>query len=509
MRDLIKKILKEEIEGGLQQIVDEIIDEVKNSYPNIQLNYSIKNNRLNFTVDTTDNTANGFIYDKVRQIIWNKTNSNENVGGVSINPSKSLIDKFANTDYIKKILPIIEKNKLNLKHFFTWFDGEKNPYLDLIIDNIEKVNNDELKEQISEFIQSKTDVPLKIDFDIKNTNSISINIYPQLSFDDFMSCRYNRWIVNPNNPKLLEGQILDLIRSNQSFKSDFNYHVFYNIFWPREIGSYIVDKNEELRELLPDILNRDTTVAIDYGVCPDRPSFLIGRNNDGPFNQFLNDRKKVNKAIKQLYPNTKEVITTHSYWDVKGMYSPDDKKYWSKEKLFNFFVDKAKNVYGDIYDYSIDKFQDLDSLTEVFCKQHQRWFDVLPNEHIGGKRCPFDNESKGESMVRVYLEKNNVSFKQYHKLKGCFSEINGKCILLTFDFYLPEQNAVIEYDGEQHYKPVERFGGEQTYKRQLILDNIKNVFCNNTGIKMIRIPYTVKKPKDIERLLNSELDYIK
>ena len=33
------------------------------------------------------------------------------------------------------------------------------------------------------------------------------------------------------------------------------------------------------------------------------------------------------------------------------------------------------------------------------------------------------------------------------ELKGCFSEINGRCILLTFDFYLPELNVVIEYDG--------------------------------------------------------------
>jgi very-short-patch-repair endonuclease len=57
------------------------------------------------------------------------------------------------------------------------------------------------------------------------------------------------------------------------------------------------------------------------------------------------------------------------------------------------------------------------------------------------------------------------------------------------DFYLPDYNAVIEYDGIQHYQPIETFGGEKAFKSTKIRDEIKNTYCRENGIKMIRISY--------------------
>ena len=504
MKDLIKKLLKEQLDNQIQNLVDDILKRIKELYPNIKVNYSFGNNgRLNFTIDTLDNSVNGVLYNNIRHLIWDKT-GNQNIL-VSINPSKNLINKFENTQYIKNILPILKREKLNVKNYFIDFDGKKNPYLDLVIKNVKNIEKGGIEKKITEFIKSKTDVPLKIEFISQGPNSISINIFPQLSLDDFLNCKYKKWFSNPSNPKLLENEILNIIRSNQYFSGEQYYHVFYKIIWPRDIGSFIVDKNKELRDLLPNTFNRDTSVAIDYGVCPDKPTFLIGRSSDGPFNQVVNDRKKANKIIKQYYPQAKERLTLSNNWDVKSMYSIDDKTYWNKEKLFNFFVDKVKNTYGDIYEYDIDKFKDLDSPVEVFCKQHQRWFEVLPNEHIDGKRCPFDNESKGESMVRVFLEKRGINLKQYHRIKECFSEVNGKCYTLPFDFFLPDLNILIEYDGEQHYRPVDIWGGEEGFKRQQVLDNIKNKFAEHKGIKLIRIPYTIKKENQLSEYLTNDV----
>jgi len=60
---------------------------------------------------------------------------------------------------------------------------------------------------------------------------------------------------------------------------------------------------------------------------------------------------------------------------------------------------------------------------------------------------------------------------------------------LQFDFYLPERNACIEYDGKQHYEPVDYFGGEKAFRLSLIRDGIKTAYCKEKGIPLLRIPY--------------------
>jgi very-short-patch-repair endonuclease len=115
-----------------------------------------------------------------------------------------------------------------------------------------------------------------------------------------------------------------------------------------------------------------------------------------------------------------------------------------------------------------------------------------------------DSESSGEKIVRIFLEDNKIKFKQYHKMKGCFSEKNGKCYLLTFDFFIPSKNLVIEYDGGQHFAPVSKFGGQETFERTVMLDGIKNKFCEDNGIKMLRIPYT-KKKNEVYQILKKAL----
>jgi hypothetical protein len=116
-----------------------------------------------------------------------------------------------------------------------------------------------------------------------------------------------------------------------------------------------------------------------------------------------------------------------------------------------------------------------------------------------------DSESKGEKLVRIFLETKGVNFTQYYRIKECFSELNGKCYTLPFDFFIPETKVLIEYDGEQHFRPVEKFGGEKTYQRQVKLDLIKNEFSNMNGFKLIRIPYTVKNENQLKNYLPDDV----
>lgn len=131
-------------------------------------------------------------------------------------------------------------------------------------------------------------------------------------------------------------------------------------------------------------------------------------------------------------------------------------------------------------------------------KDGYEWMAATSNV-LFGCGCPQCKESKGERIVRQWLERNKVIYKSQYKFPDC----KDKCAL-PFDFYLPEYNTCIEYDGGQHFFPV-NFSGEgaeyteQQFKTTQYHDQIKNQYCADNGITLLRIPYF----KNIEEELNN------
>lgn len=109
--------------------------------------------------------------------------------------------------------------------------------------------------------------------------------------------------------------------------------------------------------------------------------------------------------------------------------------------------------------------------------------------------------SKGEDKIKQILTNLNINFIRQYTFDDCISDKNAK---LRFDFYLPDYNLCIEYDGEQHFHPTNYFGGEETFQRRMELDKVKNEYCRNNNIHLIRIPYTNFKDID-ENYINSLL----
>ena len=99
---------------------------------------------------------------------------------------------------------------------------------------------------------------------------------------------------------------------------------------------------------------------------------------------------------------------------------------------------------------------------------------------------------------------NNIDFKFQKKFDGC----KGIRRKLPFDFYLTEYNICIEFDGRQHHKPV-KFNGmdlkraTEIFEKTKINDNIKNLYCKDNDIKLLRIPYWEKD--NIEDILKSNI----
>ncbi len=86
-----------------------------------------------------------------------------------------------------------------------------------------------------------------------------------------------------------------------------------------------------------------------------------------------------------------------------------------------------------------------------------------------------------------------IQFVKEKKFEDCKnSKVGRYCRRLPFDFYLPDYNLLIEYDGEQHFKPVDIWGGEEGFARQQILDGIKNKFAADHKIKLIRMIICIK-----------------
>ena len=131
------------------------------------------------------------------------------------------------------------------------------------------------------------------------------------------------------------------------------------------------------------------------------------------------------------------------------------------------------------------------------CRKCGKEYEVIPSQLISETRRKGNNPcecwkrtSKGVLRIQQLLEENEIHYIQEYKFKGCVSPKGNP---LKFDFYLPEYNIVIEYDGEQHFYPT-TFGGnksgEERLKENQEYDNIKNEYCKENGIQLIRIPYT-------------------
>lgn len=93
--------------------------------------------------------------------------------------------------------------------------------------------------------------------------------------------------------------------------------------------------------------------------------------------------------------------------------------------------------------------------------------------------------SSGEYAVKGILDDMGIQYEREMRFVDC-KDIRP----LPFDFYLPQHIAAIEYDGEQHFKAVSTWGGQEALEKQQLHDGIKTAYCANNNIRLLRIKYT-------------------
>ena len=166
-----------------------------------------------------------------------------------------------------------------------------------------------------------------------------------------------------------------------------------------------------------------------------------------------------------------------------------------KKKTTDEFIKESVLIHGDKYDYSMVEYFNNKTKVKIICPTHGEFYQA-PKEHLKGHGCKgCSNFSKGEEMIEKILKEERIDFIREHRFDDCVS-ING--VKLPFDFYAPDLNLLIEYDGRQHFEPVSVFGGEESFKTLKINDELRNKWCSDKGIKLIRISYK----ENFDKLIN-------
>lgn len=119
------------------------------------------------------------------------------------------------------------------------------------------------------------------------------------------------------------------------------------------------------------------------------------------------------------------------------------------------------------------------------------------------RQCANHSFSTGENIIAEYLTNDYINFIPQYSFNDCIG-VKGKKLEFDFAIFNDSQlDMLIEYDGEQHFEVIEYWGGEEGLKYRQQNDAIKNKYCNDNDIKLLRIPYWEKD--NILNILSNEI----
>ena len=145
------------------------------------------------------------------------------------------------------------------------------------------------------------------------------------------------------------------------------------------------------------------------------------------------------------------------------------------------------------------QYVNTDTKIEFRCiKKRHGSFQSTPHSILRGNGCPICRMSSGERKILFWLRDNSIEHKYQWRVNKHVG--NGQFI---YDFFLPKLKTLIEFDGRQHFEPVEAWGGEKGLAKTRRNDKLKNEYAILKGLNLIRIKYT--EFEDLEEILSDLL----
>lgn len=178
-------------------------------------------------------------------------------------------------------------------------------------------------------------------------------------------------------------------------------------------------------------------------------------------------------------------IRTRGKYCVQHINNIDNAPTMTKES----FIKSATEIHRGYYLYDKIDFKNATDHIGIECPKHGIFLQ-RPCEHLRPRGCPKCKKSKGEEKIRGHLERINIIYDFQRKFESC--RVTKP---LPFDFWLPELNLVIEYDGDQHFKEVTMWGDTDGLAKRILHDKIKDKWCIDNGKILLRISF-----KDLDNI---------
>lgn len=354
---------------------------------------------------------------------------------------------------------------------------------------------------------------------IKNPNVEVIGKYVNAKTKILHRCKIHNieWEINPDNA-LHGGNCSECAKENRIKNNRMSHEEYVKRLSIKNPKLKVV---EEYIDAKTKILHHCLTHDIIWKVTPDK---VLSRGSGCPecakklryvaraktHKQYVKDVENKNPSIEVIgkYINNKTAIEhrckIHDYIynaTPDTVLSGSGCRYCKSDKLREHSLKSEAQYISELadinphiilignYTYSLEP-------TLHKCLKCNHIWNPTPARLLYGGGCPNCSKSSGEQKIESWLENNNINYIFQKRFDDC-RDIQT----LPFDFYLPDYKCCIEYDGAQHYKPVDFYGGQEYFEYVQKHDSIKNKYCEDNGISLLRIPFD----KNIVEELNNFL----
>lgn len=279
----------------------------------------------------------------------------------------------------------------------------------------------------------------------------------------------------------------------------------------------IIIKESQLKSLINEQGGSNRKTTQDF---VDTAKKIHSDDNGNPLYDYsLVDYKNSGTKVKIICPKHKyeQLLNTgHEYFEILP-----HKHTSSKQGCRFCYIERLQKYSDSDLEREAKKFKTASEfknnsflLFNAAQKRGQEFYKKIASHFVPEK------DSAGEKLVAKILVENGyinseclesrLCDNREKTFKDCTNRKKGRsCRLLRFDFFIPQLNLAIEYDGEPHFNPSYRgHGNSDRLEDNKKHDLIKNEFCKKNNINLIRIHYKVPF-KEIEKKLLSAIKDLK
>lgn len=229
--------------------------------------------------------------------------------------------------------------------------------------------------------------------------------------------------------------------------------------------------------------------------CPNCKKIMLSKKQRKTHEQYLSDLAEINpefEVLEEYKGNKTEILHRHKTcgyeWSVRPNNMLDGQGCPNCRKIIKNGDEEYKKLLSEL-NSEFESLEPYIRMNESILHRHKpcgyEW-KITPGDILCGYGCPNCSKSKGEVEISNYLNKIKEPYEMYHTYEGLYGVGGG---LLNYDFYLPKRNILIEFQGLQHEKPVEYFGGQEKFEIQQEHDKRKREYAKEHNIELLEIWY--------------------